>query len=75
MPDWSPPSISQGWLVGIGLLSVAWLGYSLLILSQLLLGLLPGIVIGALYILWRFLVAVEAIADALQRIAHQREQE
>ena len=33
-----------------------------------------GILLGALYLSWRFVAAVEAIADALQRIAYQQEQ-
>lgn len=49
--------------------------YSLLIAQQLLLGVLPRIVLSVFYFVWRFLVAVETIADALQQLAHQREQD
>lgn len=76
MSGWSPPEISREWLVGVGVVYIALLGYSLVVVQQvLLLGLFPGLLLVSLYLLWRFLVAVEAIADALQRIAHQREQE
>jgi hypothetical protein len=40
----------------------------------MLLVVVPGLLAAALYLAWRFLVAVEAIADALQRIADRREQ-
>lgn len=75
MADYSPPSFSRKWFVGIVLLYVLLLAYSVLIVQQLLLGIIPGIAIGFFYLVWRFLVAVEAIADALQRLAQQREQD
>lgn len=75
MPDWSPPSIPRKWLVGMSLVYVLILLYSVIIAGQILLGVLPGIWIGALYLFWRVLAALEAIADALQRIASQQEQD
>lgn len=74
MSDWSPPSISRNWLVAIALFYILFLAYSVLIAGQLLLGVLPGFVIVFLYFLWRGLVAVEAIADAQQRMASQQDE-
>jgi hypothetical protein len=54
---------------------MAWLLYSLIIIQQILLGLLPGFVFLGGYVAWRFLSAFEAIADGLQRIADQQERD
>ncbi|RBI62145.1 hypothetical protein DMJ13_09675 [halophilic archaeon] len=51
------------------------LAYSFFASQQPLRGIRLGITIVVIYLLWRFLVAVEAIADALQRFARQREQD
>jgi CHASE2 domain-containing sensor protein len=75
MANWSPPSLPRRWLAAAAVLSVLVLVYSVLILGQFLLGLLPTLLLGVLYVLWRFLAAVEAIADAQQRLADQRERE
>jgi len=75
MSDWSPPTLSRGQLAGIvvGLLAVS--AYSLVIAGQILLVVLPAVAVVAVYLTWRFIRAVEAIADALQRIAdHQTEE-
>ena len=75
MSDWSPPTLSRGQLAGIvvGLLAVS--AYSLVIAGQILLVVLPAAAVVAVYLTWRFIRAVEAIADALQRIAdHQTEE-
>ena len=53
---------------------IAFLAYSLVIAGQLLLGVFPAFIIVFLYIIWRLLAAVEAIADAQQRIASQQEE-
>jgi hypothetical protein len=74
MSDWSPPSIPRNWLGAIAVFYVLFLAYSILVSGQLLLGILPGFVIVFLYFLWRGLVAVEAIADAQQRLASQRDE-
>ncbi|RJX50159.1 hypothetical protein [Halonotius pteroides] len=75
MSDWSPPTLSRGQLAGIvvGLLAVA--AYSLVIVGQLLLVVVPAAAILAVYLTWRFIVAVEAIADALQRLAADKTDE
>ena len=75
MSGWSPPSVPRPWLIGIALLYVPVLGYTILVQGSILLGLLPGLVLLAAYVLWRFLVALEAIADGVHRIADQRERE
>ena len=76
MSDWSPPSIPREWLAVVTVLYLLVLGYSLVVAQEVLvLGLFPGMALVSLYLLWRFLVAIEAIADALQRIARQREEE
>ncbi|WP_188884437.1 hypothetical protein [Halarchaeum grantii] len=74
MTDWSPPSIPRNWLIAIVVFYILLLAYSLLIAGQLLLGVLPGFVLVFLYFLWRGMVAVEAIADAQQRMATLREE-
>ncbi len=74
MSDWSPPSIPRNWLVAIAVFYILFLAYSILIAGQLLLGILPGFVIVLLYFLWRGLMAVEAIADAQQRLASQQDE-
>ncbi|WP_232702862.1 hypothetical protein [Halobacterium wangiae] len=74
MSDWSPASIPSHWLGLIVLLYVLLLGYSVLVIHQPLLVIWFGMLFVSLYLLWRFLVAVEGIADALQRIAESEEQ-
>lgn len=72
MSEWSPPSRSRRWKVGVELLCIVVFGYAL-VLGQFLLGVLAVVGVWLLYVLWRFLHATEAIADALYRIADQRE--
>ncbi len=74
MTGWSPPSFSREWLFGIAALYVAFLAYTALIAQQILFGALVGVFLVTLYLAWRFLRAVEAIADAQQRLAHNREE-
>ena len=74
MSGWSPPSLSRRTVAAIATVYVLIAAYSLVIAAQLLLGvILPGVVVLGSYLLWRFLRAVEAIADALQRIADAQE--
>ena len=73
MSHWSPPSVPRSWLVGIAVVYLLVLAYSVIIAGQILLGVMVGVLFGMLYIGWRFIAAVEAIADGLQRIAHQHE--
>ena len=75
MSDWSPPTLSRGQLAGtvVGLLAVA--AYSLVIVQQLLLVIVPAVAVAVAYLVWRFVVAVEAIADALQRLAADKTDE
>lgn len=75
MADWSPPSIPRPWLVAIVGVSVLLLAYSILVAGQVLLGVLPGLLLVILYFLWRGLAALEAIADAQQRMAARREED
>lgn len=75
MTDWSPPSIPRPWLIAGVVFYILLLAYSVLITGQLLLGVLPGFLLFGLYFLWRVLAAVEAIADAQQRMAAQEEQD
>ncbi|WP_136716280.1 hypothetical protein [Halorientalis salina] len=74
MPGYSPPSIPRSWLAGIGLVFALLFGYSLLVVQTPLLVLFPAVLAGLLYVGWRFLVAIEAIADAQQRLARHREE-
>jgi hypothetical protein len=69
MSDWSPPSLSPVVTAG---LAIGWLlafAYSMLVLQNILAGVLPGLIIASGYYAWRLLVAVEAAADGLQRLA------
>ena len=75
MSDWSPPTLSRGQLAGIVVGFLAVSAYSLVIAGQILLVVGPAAAVVAGYLAWRFIRAVEAIADALQRIAdHQTEE-
>ncbi|WP_096391493.1 hypothetical protein [Halopenitus persicus] len=75
MSDRSPSPNSQRWLPVIALLAVLIIGYAVVIAGQILLGLLPVLGLVFLYFLWRFVVAVERIADAHQRLAAHRERQ
>lgn len=69
MSGWSPPKLSNGQIVGTVLVVVVILAYSIIIAQQLLLGVFPALFVFVLYFAWRFLRAIEACTDALQRIA------
>jgi len=75
MTGWSPPSPPAALVAGVAVLALAWLVYAVLVQGSFLLGLLPVLVLAALYVLWRFLVALEAVADGLHRIADEDERE
>ncbi|MFQ3476314.1 hypothetical protein HKK80_08640 [Halonotius sp. F2-221B] len=75
MSEWSPPTLSRGQLAGIIVALLAVSAYSLVIVQQLLLVVVPAAALLAVYLTWRFIVAVEAIADALQRIADHKTEE
>ena len=53
-------------LVAIGVLSLGWILYSVLIVQRLLAGVGVVIPLVVLYLLWRFVRAVERIADAVE---------
>ena len=73
MSEWSRPQLSRPVIIGLSICYLFVLAYSVVIAQQILLGVLIGAVFGVVYLGWRFLAAVEAIADALQRIARRRE--
>ena len=75
MPGWSPPSVPRTALVTAAVLYAVVLVYLVLIRGTILLGLFPGLVAVVLYVVWRFLVALEAIADGVHRIADEHERE
>jgi predicted tellurium resistance membrane protein TerC len=75
MSGWSPPSVPRNWLLAVGVAYALVFAYGLLVLQQLLLVLFPAVLAASVYLVWRLLVAVEAIADALQRIADQQERD
>ena len=56
----------KGVLVAIGVLSLGLILYSVLILQRLLAGVGVVIPLVVLYLLWRFVRAVERIADAVE---------
>ena len=70
MANWSSPALSRSWLATIVVLYALILVYSIVIAGRLLLGVLPGLILLVIYLLWRLVIAVEAIADAQQRIAN-----
>jgi predicted tellurium resistance membrane protein TerC len=70
MADWSPPTVPRAWLVTAVVLYAVVIAYGVLIAGQFLLTVFPGLLVVGLYLLWRFVVAVEAIADAQQRLAN-----
>ncbi|ESS06665.1 MAG: hypothetical protein A07HB70_01386 [uncultured archaeon A07HB70] len=72
MSGWSPPTLSRRQLATVGLLIAVSVTYSVFVAAQLLLALGPVVLLVTLYLAWRLLLAVEAIADALQRIADAR---
>ena len=73
MTGWSPPSPPRALLAGAAVVWLVLLAYAILIQGSILIGLLPGVLVVATYVIWRFLVALEAIADGVHRIADQRE--
>lgn len=79
MSDWSPPAVRRSWIVLLAALAVLVLAYALLVVQQILLGVVIvlqlTLLVVVLYLAWRFVVAVEAIADAQQRRAVDREGE
>jgi len=74
MSEWSPRSVPRSWRVGLGIGYLLVFAYAIIIAQQILFGLLLGLLCGVLYLGWRFLVAIEGITDALQRIARQYEE-
>ena len=73
MSEWSRPQLSRPVVVGLSICYLLVLAYAVVIVQQILFGIWIGVFCGTVYLGWRFLAAVEAIADALQRIASQRE--
>ncbi|SEH59840.1 hypothetical protein SAMN05192561_11117 [Halopenitus malekzadehii] len=73
MTSQSPPSLPRSWTAAVIILGTLILGYSVIIAGQILLGVIPVLLLVLLYLLWRFVVAVESIADAQQRLAARRE--
>jgi threonine/homoserine/homoserine lactone efflux protein len=73
MSGWSPPELSGGVVAGFAFVSALILAYAVLIQGSFLLGLLPVVLFGFGYLVWRAVAAVEAVADGVQRIADERE--
>jgi hypothetical protein len=53
-------------LAAIGIISLAWILYSVLVLQRILIGVSVAIPLVVLYLSWRVVRAVERIADALE---------
>lgn len=71
MAGWSPPSPSP---IVTKLLLAVWLlflGYALVAMQNVLVGVLPGLIGIGGYYAWRLLVAVEATADGVHRLADE----
>jgi len=73
MSEWSPPEVPREVLVVVGVAYAAFVVYALVVAQTLLLAAFVGVTFVALYLGWRLLAAIEAIANALQRIAAERE--
>lgn len=71
----SPPRPTPRTVALLGALSLAFLVYAVLAMGNPLVGLFSAAVLVAAYATWRFLLAVEAMGDGLQRIADVREAE
>lgn len=75
MSEWSRPQLSRPLLVGISICYLLVFAYAFVIAGEILFAIWIGVFCGVVYLSWRFVVAFEAIADALQRLARQREAE
>lgn len=75
MSGWSPPTLSKKQLTVILLAVGASIAYSVGIAAQWLLALGPITLLLVLYLFWRLIRAIEAIAEASQRIADTKEGE
>jgi uncharacterized membrane protein len=75
MSGWSPPAPSPALVGTVGLVYLVVLAYAVFIQGSILLGLLFGVVLVAVYLAWRLFVVLESIADSLHRIADQRDAE
>jgi len=73
MAGWSPPSPSQRVVAGVAIAYAVVLADMILIWGTILLGVVVGLVLVVAYFLWRLLVAVEAVADGVHRIAAERD--
>lgn len=62
MSDYSPPSLPRSWTVALVVLLAAAFAYSVIIVRQPLLGVLPALLVVVGYYAWRVLAALEAIA-------------
>jgi len=63
--DYSPPSPSAPLTAALVAVLAAVFAYSVLIVHQLLLGLVPALLAAVAYYAWRVLAALEAIADGV----------
>jgi len=75
MSSWSPPSVSRSFLLGTCIVYILVVSYAVIIAQEVVFGFWFGLLLVFLYFAYRFVAAVEAIADALQRIAYQRDSE
>lgn len=73
MSDWSPPTIPLRVLPVIVVLYAAVVLYAVIVVQRLLLAALVGLLFATAYVAYRLLMAVEAIADAQQRMADREE--
>lgn len=71
----TPPQPSPRIVAFVGVVCLAILVYATLALGNPLVGVFPTVVALVCYGGWRFLLAVEAMADGLQRLAAARERE
>ena len=71
----SPPRPTSRVVAPVVVLCLAFLVYAILALGNPLIGLLPFLLVVAGYFAWRFLLAVEAAGEGLQRIADALEDE
>lgn len=75
MDQATPPRPSPRAVAAVAVVCLAILVYATLALGNPLVGLFPAFAALVCYVGWRFLLAVEGMADGLQRLAAVRERE
>lgn len=73
MSDWSPPTVPPQALPVVVALYAAVVLYSVVVVQRFLPAVFVGLLFVTAYFAYRLLMAIEAIADAQQRMANRQE--